>query len=72
MQILVNPLNSQDGSNVLIERASCIHPKAVLNESRRLHEDIASRHEGKRAAHESVPFSNGPQMLTVVSVENCI
>ena len=72
MQILVNPLNSQDGSNVLIERTSGIHPKSVLDEGRRLHEDIAGRHERERTAHEAMPFSNGPRMLIVVSVENCV
>ena len=72
MQILVNPLNSQDGSNVPIERTSSIYPKPVLDEGRRLHEDIAGRHEGERAAHEAMPFSNGPRMLIVVSVKNCV
>ena len=72
VQTLVNPLDPQDRSDVLIEGANGIHPKPVLDEGRRLHEDIAGRHEGERAAHEAVPFSHGPRMLIVVGIENCV
>ena len=72
VQTLVNPLNPQDGSNVLLKRSSGIHSKPVLDEGCCLHEDIAGRHEGKRAAHETVPFSVGPRMFIVVGVENCV
>ena len=70
VQTFVNPLDPQDGSDVLIERANGIHPKPVLDEGRRLHEDIAGRHEGECAAHEAVPFGDCPRMLIVVGIEN--